>query len=82
MEEMRISSKKHKKKKATPTKISATPTSLTPSSGPSTPSRFLTVKQGTDKILGGIATIRKEDHNKGKGKVTLRFILAGLLFYS
>eukprot|EP00957_Ditylum_brightwellii_P025599 1934459-Ditylum_brightwellii.AAC.1 len=52
MEEMRILSNKHKKKKATPTKIPASPTSLTPSSGPSTPSRFLTVKQGTDEILG------------------------------
>eukprot|EP00957_Ditylum_brightwellii_P155779 11859685-Ditylum_brightwellii.AAC.1 len=58
---MRILSKKHKKKKAMPTKIPASPTSLTPSSGPSTPSRFLTVKQGIDEILGSIATIRKED---------------------
>eukprot|EP00957_Ditylum_brightwellii_P060826 4618158-Ditylum_brightwellii.AAC.1 len=51
MEEMRILSKKHKKKKATPTKIPATPTSSTPS-------------LGTDKILGGIATIRKENCRK------------------
>eukprot|EP00957_Ditylum_brightwellii_P034391 2608764-Ditylum_brightwellii.AAC.1 len=41
---MRILSKKHKKKKATPTKIPATSTR-------------------TDKILGGIVTIRKEDHS-------------------
>eukprot|EP00957_Ditylum_brightwellii_P171010 13018005-Ditylum_brightwellii.AAC.1 len=64
MEEMRTLTKKRKKKKATPTKIPATPISLTPSSGSSTPSRFLTVKQGTDKILGGITTIRKEDCSK------------------
>eukprot|EP00957_Ditylum_brightwellii_P119989 9157342-Ditylum_brightwellii.AAC.1 len=51
MEEMRILLKKHKKKKATTTKIPATPTNLTPSSG-------------TDKISGCIATIRKEDHSK------------------
>eukprot|EP00957_Ditylum_brightwellii_P206673 15349455-Ditylum_brightwellii.AAC.1 len=43
MEEMRIRSKKHKKKKATPTKIPASP---------------------TNEILGGITTIRKEDHSK------------------
>eukprot|EP00957_Ditylum_brightwellii_P139624 10641702-Ditylum_brightwellii.AAC.1 len=64
MEEMRILSKKHKKKKAAPTKIPTTLTSLTPSSGSLTPSRFLTVKQGTDKILGGIVTIRKGDRSK------------------
>eukprot|EP00957_Ditylum_brightwellii_P119807 9140792-Ditylum_brightwellii.AAC.1 len=64
MEEMRALSKKCKKKKATPMKIPATPTSLTPPSGSLMPSRFLTVKQGTDKILGGIATIRKEDYSK------------------
>eukprot|EP00957_Ditylum_brightwellii_P044435 3371369-Ditylum_brightwellii.AAC.1 len=38
MEEMRILSKKQKKKKATHNKFPATPTSLTLSSGSSTPS--------------------------------------------